>query len=95
MPRKKKSDILTDELHLLVEELDPRDLYTAKRFLAYVRNTRDPLLQKLVEIAYDDEPLTGEDEAAIAEAWKDLKAGLVGTMEEFERELGLRTGESS
>ena len=52
-------------------------------------------MQKLVEIAYDDEPLREEDEAAMAEAWKDLKAGLVGTMEEFERELGLRPGEAS
>ena len=89
MPRKKKSDILREELCTLVAQLPNRDLYAAKRFLAYLCSTRDPLIQKLVEAQYDDEPLTEEDEAALAEAYEDLAAGRVVTMEEVKREFGL------
>ena len=89
MPRKKKSLVLKEELHGLIDELAERDLYTAKHFLAYLRNIRDPMMQKLVESAYDDEPLTDEDIAALDEAYEDLKAGRVFTMEEVQRELGL------
>jgi hypothetical protein len=89
MPRKKKSVILREELHSLVDDLSDQDLPTAKRFLAYLRNIRDPFMQKLVEAPYEDEPLTEEDIAALDEAWEDLAAGRVITMEELERELGL------
>lgn len=89
MPRKKKSLVLKEELHGLIDELAERDLYTAKHFLAYLRNIRDPMMQKLVESAYEDEPLTEEDIAALDEAYEDLKAGRVFTMEEVQRELGL------
>ena len=89
MPRKKKSVILKEELHGLIDELAERDLYTAKHFLAYLRNIRDPMMQKLVETPYEDEPLTEEDIAALDEAYEDLKAGRTVTMEELERELGL------
>jgi predicted transcriptional regulator len=89
MARKKKTVILRDELRQLLDQLSDQDLYTAKRFLAYLRNTRDPMMQKLVEAPYDDEPLTEEDEAALAEAYEDLAAGRVVTMEEVEREFGL------
>ena len=89
MPRKKKSVILKEELHGLIDELADRDLYTAKHFLAYLRNIRDPMMQKLVETPYEDEPLTKEDIAALDEAYEDLKAGRVFTMEEVKRELGL------
>lgn len=89
MARKKKTVILRDELRQLIDQLPDQDLYTAKRFLAYLRNTRDPMMQKLVEAPYDDEPLTEEDEAALAEAYEDLAAGRVVTMEEVMREFGL------
>ncbi len=89
MPRKKKSVVLKEELHGLIDELAERDLYTAKHFLAYLRNIRDHMMQKLVETLYEDEPLTAEDIAALDEAYEDLKAGRVFTMEEVQRELGL------
>ena len=89
MARKKKTVILRDELRQLLDQLPDQDLYTAKRFLAYLRNTRDPMMRKLVEAPYDDEPLTEEDEAALAEAYEDLAAGRVVTMEEVKREFGL------
>jgi hypothetical protein len=89
MARKKKTVILRDELRQLLDQLPDQDLYTAKRFLAYLRNTRDPVMQKLVETPYDDEPLTEEDEAALAEAWEAIARGEVYTHEEVRRELGL------
>ncbi len=89
MPRKKKSVALREELHGLVDDLSDQDLRTAKRFLAYLRNIRDPFMQKLVETPYGDEPLSEEDIAALDEAWEDVAAGRVITMEELERELGL------
>jgi len=87
MARKKKTVILRDELRQLVDQLPDRDLYAAKRFLAYLRNTRDPVMQKLMEAPYDDEPLTEEDEVALAEAYEDLGAGRVVSHEEARRRL--------
>lgn len=94
MARKKKAVILREELRQLVDQLPDRDLYAAKRFLAFLCNTRDPLMQKLVEAPYDDEPLTQEDKAALAEAWEAIARGEVYTDEEVRRELGLRAGKS-
>jgi predicted transcriptional regulator len=87
MPRQKKSVILKEELHGLIDELSDRDLYTAKRFLAYLRNIRDPVLQKLVETPYQDELLTEEDKAALDEAWEDLATGRVVSHEEARKRL--------
>ena len=89
MPCKKKSVVLREELHDLVDDLSDQDLPTAKRFLAYLRNIRGPFMRKLVETPYDDEPLSEEDIAALDEAWEDVAAGRVIIMEELERELGL------
>jgi predicted transcriptional regulator len=85
--KKKKSHALKQELHHLLDELSDRDLYTAKRFMAYLRNTQDPMMQKLVEAPYDDEPLSEEDEAALVEAYEDLAAGRVVSHEEARRRL--------
>lgn len=87
--KQKKSHALKQELHRLLDELSDRDLYTAKRFMAYLRNTRDPMMQKLVEAPYDDEPLTEEDEAALAEGWEAFARGDVYSDEEVRHQLGL------
>jgi hypothetical protein len=89
MPRKKKSVILREELHGLVDDLSDEDLPTAKRFLAYLRNVRDPLIRKMVEAPYEDEPLTEEDIAALDEAYEAIARGEVYSDEEVRRELGL------
>ena len=57
-------------------------------FLEYLR-TGDALLKTLCVAPYDDEPVTPEEEAAVAEAWEDVKAGRVVTLDEVRRELGL------
>ena len=89
MPRKKKSVILGEELHGLVDDLSDQDLSTAKRFLAYLRNIRDPHMRKLVETPYDDEPLTEEDIAALDEAYEAIARGEVYSDEEVQRQLSL------
>ena len=49
MPRKKKTQRLREDLHRLVDDLAEKDLVAAKRYLAYLWNTRDPLRQSLME----------------------------------------------
>ena len=51
----------------------------------------DPVLRSLMAAPVDDEPLTPEDEAAIAEAHEDIRAGRVITTAELRRRLGLGT----
>jgi predicted transcriptional regulator len=87
MPRKKKSQKLREDLHRLVDDLAEKDLVPAKRYLAYLWNTRDPLRQCLMEAPYDDEPLSEEDIAALDEAWEDVRAGRLVPHEEARRRL--------
>ena len=87
--KKGKAAVLREEIHLLVDELPNKELYGVKRYIAYLRNINDSMMQKLVETPYDDEPLTKEDEAALEEAWEAVARGEVLTDEELGRELGL------
>lgn len=49
----------------------------------------DPVLRSLMNAPLDDEPLTPEEEEAIAEAEEDIRLGRVVTSAELRRELGL------
>ncbi len=49
----------------------------------------DPILQALAAAPADDEPLTPEDEAALAEAYEALRRGDVVAGAEVRRRLGL------
>lgn len=80
---------IKEELHRLVDELPKSELHSAKRFLEYLRNMGDPVLQALMEAPYDDEPETDEERAAVAEAQEDFKAGRVVSHQELKHELGL------
>jgi hypothetical protein len=80
---------IKDELYRLVDELPEKEWHAAKRFLEYLRNLGDPVLQALMEAPYDDEPETEEERAAVAEAQGDFEAGRVVTHEELKREFGL------
>ncbi len=81
---------IKEALHRLVDELPEAELPAAKRYLEYLRNVgADPVLRSLMEAPVDDEPLTPEEEAAVAEAYEDLRCGRTVTMEEVKRELGL------
>ena len=80
---------MKEELHRLVDELPDSESHAAKRFLEYLRNMGDPMMQALMEAPMDDEPETEEERAAIAEAYDDIAAGRVVTMEEIKHEFGL------
>lgn len=75
-----------ERLHALVEDLPENEIHAALRFLEYLRDLeRDPLMKNLREASPDDEPVTEEDLAALAEAWEDVKQGRVVSHEEVRR----------
>lgn len=78
-----------EDLCRLVDQLPDSELNAARRFLEYLRDAADPLLRKLLEAPEDDEELTDEDLAALAEAEEDFKVGRVFSHEELKREFGL------
>jgi CO dehydrogenase/acetyl-CoA synthase beta subunit len=78
-----------DDLHRLVDELPKKELHSAKRYLEYLRNLGDPVLRALIEAPEDDEEETEEERAAVAEAYKDLAAGKVFSLEAVKSEFNL------
>ena len=78
------------DLHRLIDELPEQGWEDAHRHLAALREAGgDPLLARLLLAPEDDEPLTPEEEAAIAEAYDDIAAGRVYSHDQIKRELGL------
>lgn len=65
------------------------ELETVETFAEFVHERGDPLLRRLMNAPWDDEPVTPEEEEAVREAWEAVKAGDVYTMEEVKKELGL------
>lgn len=75
-----------ERLHALVEDLPENEVHAALRFLEYLRDLEhSPLMKTLREAPPDDEPVTKEDLAALAEAWEDVKQGRVVSHEEVRR----------
>jgi predicted transcriptional regulator len=56
----------------------------------FPRETYNEVVSRLVDMAYDQEPLSDETINRIEEALEDLKRGKYYTQEEVEAELGLR-----
>jgi predicted transcriptional regulator len=52
------------------------------------RETYDDVVRRLAEAAFDDEPMTAEEIAAMEEGIADLKAGRVYTLDEVMKESG-------
>ena len=88
-----ESDAVKRQIKDLIDGMPPDELLVIKRFIQYVRDMEDPFLQNLAEAPWDDEPLSDEDMAAIAEAKEDIKAGRLIPHEEIMREFGLRNEE--
>lgn len=80
---------IKQELHALVDALPESEVETARRVLNGLRAIADPLAWALENAPLDDEPVTAEEEAAVAEALADVAAGRVYSMQEVRRELGL------
>ena len=77
----------------LIDELPEGDLHAVKRYIQFLHYLDDPVAVSLAEAPLDDEPLTDEDIAALAEAREEMKAGNLTSHDEVMRELGLWRGE--
>ena len=73
-------------LHAALDAVPDGELWRVEYFFEYLR-TGDTMLRTLCLAPYDDEPVTPEEEAAVAEAWEDVKAGRVVSHEEARRRL--------
>ncbi len=75
-------------LHELVDLLPEEELAAADRYLRYLQLLgTDPVLRAIAEAPPDDEPVTEEDLAALAEARADLASGRTVSHEEARRRL--------
>jgi predicted transcriptional regulator len=79
-----------ERLHKLVDELSEAEADDALRYVASRREgeATDSFARWLDSRPEDDEPLTAEDEEAIAEGLADKAAGRLTSLEEIKRELG-------
>ena len=77
-----------DRLHTLVDTLPEDELHVALRFLEFLETdaTASPLWS-VEEAPVDDEPVTEEDEQALAEAERDVTEGRVVSHVEARRRL--------
>jgi len=78
-----------ERLHELVDRIPEGEVQAAERYLEYLAWHGDPLLRKLLEAPYDDERVSEEEEAAVREAWDDVRAGRMHSLEEVKKEFGL------
>ena len=78
---------IKDELHRLVDELPESESHAAKRFLEYLRNMGDPMMQALMEAPIDDEPTTAEEDKGAEEAWQEYRRGEARPWEDVRKEL--------
>ncbi len=76
-----------DELHRLIDELPEDELPGAKRYLEYLRNMGDPVLRAFMEAPMDDETETEQEQAVVAEAYRDLADGHVVPFDEIKLEF--------
>jgi hypothetical protein len=79
-----------EQLHKLIDELPECDLGAVQLLIEWRDHLRDDRMALLHALApLDDEPLTLEDEVALAEADEAIARGDVYSLDEVRRELGL------
>lgn len=80
-----------EDLHHLVDQLDPRDIQVAARYLEFLRNStnRPEIPPFLANAPVDDEPITPEEQEAVAEAWNDVATGATYSHNEVRRRFNL------
>ncbi len=64
-------------LYRLIDSLPESEVEAARRFLEYLRDSRDPVLTALLSAPDDDEPETDEERASVSEARQDIQAGRI------------------
>ena len=56
----------------------------------YEREPLDSVIERLTNMAVDDEPLSEEEIAGIRKGLRDIEAGRVHTLESVKKELGIK-----
>jgi len=69
-----------DDLHTMLDAIPEGRLAAARDALAALA---DPMMVALLNAPIDDEPLTDEDRAAIAEARAEQERGELATLDEY------------
>ena len=75
-------------LHQLIDRIPEEELPAAQRFLEYLAVS--PAHRAALSAPPDDEPVTGGDGAAIAQAQEEVRLGKVVSHDDGLREFGLR-----
>lgn len=74
-----------EKLRLQVEALSEEE---AQETLRLLELRRDPVVVAFRDAPLDDEPVTAEEEEALAEADRDIAVGRTISLKELKRELG-------
>lgn len=69
--------------------IDPNIKKKLDDLKAYKNESYNSVVERLIKMAYDEEPLTDEDIKGIEESLEDIKAGRVYSEEEAKRMMGI------
>lgn len=78
-----------EAVHKLIDQIPEQELEAIYRDLEKRLAQHDPVLRAFLEAPESDEPETEEEQAAVAEAYEELKTGKSIPWEKAKRELGL------
>ena len=76
-----------DDLHHLIDDLPDTEVQAAARYIQFLQNSRDPLMQALLDAPLDDEPETDEELKGANEAWQEYRDGEARPWAEVRGEL--------
>lgn len=76
-----------EHLHALVDTLPEEEMHVAVRFLEFLESGRDVQLWSMMDAPPDEEPVSPEEQRALAEAQEDLARGHVVPHAEARRRL--------
>ena len=76
-----------DDLHHLVDDLPDSEVQAAARYIQYLRSSRDPFVQALLDAPLDNEPETEEELRTADEAWQEYLDGEARPWTEVREEL--------
>jgi predicted transcriptional regulator len=69
--------------------IDPNIKSKLDDLKVYKNESYNSVVERLIKMAYDEEPLTDEDIKGIEESLEDIKAGRVYSEEEAKRMMGI------
>lgn len=76
-------------MHATTIKVDPKLKSSLDNLKLHPRESYNDVIARLLNMAYDEEPLSDATLERIEESLKDLKSGKYYTQEEIEAELGL------